>query len=270
MASGRSTSRPWLPYTSAVTAGMLVIGGAFVLVQEKPRTDCATLEVTSSTEKVELLRQLAKRYNDSDRSFGADDCATVNVSGLTSGKATEALAAGWSATVPGLPEPQVWLPTSTLWTGQLRLLDEAAGPTPHRPPDGYPSIANSPLVIAMPQPKGELVRQQGPLGWGEILGLSGREGWAELRQAGVGRVHLRQGQPEPLHLRPGRDHRHLLRGDQPVQRPDQGRPGRPDGDPVRPADRGERLALQRRRRWTCCATSPRRTWPVRAPAARRH
>ncbi|RQW87233.1 substrate-binding domain-containing protein, partial [Micromonospora chalcea] len=174
-------TRQWLPYTAAVTAGLVVIAGAFVFVQQRdaggevPRTDCATtLQVNSSTEKAALLVDLAERYNRSSRSIDGGGCAQVHVSALNSGQAAEALATGWTHT--GLPRPQVWLPTSSLWTGQLRLLDQAAGRAPQTP-DRYPSIANSPLVIAMPQPKAELIRRRGPLGWGEILGLSGRDGW---------------------------------------------------------------------------------------------
>ncbi|BCL17224.1 vWA domain-containing protein [Micromonospora sagamiensis] len=193
-----SHTRQWLPYTAAVTAGLLVIAGAFVLVRQQDadtgRTrDCTVkLEVNSSTEKSALLGELAEKYNTSDRSLDGGGCAQVHVSGLTSGKATEALAAGWTGTV--LPVPQVWLPTSSLWTGQLRLLDQAAGRAPQTP-DQYPSIANSPLVIAMPKPKGELVRQRGSLGWGEILGLSGREGWAGFGKPEWGRFTFGKDNP---------------------------------------------------------------------------
>ncbi|MEU6078161.1 extracellular solute-binding protein [Micromonospora sp. NPDC047074] len=199
MVPAPSRTRQWLPYTAAVTAGLLVIAGAFVLVRQRdagtdrPRADCTTvLDVNSSTEKVTLLVELAERYNDSGRSLDGGGCAEVRVTGLTSGKATEALAAGWTGI--GLPEPQVWLPTSSLWTGQLQLLDKAAGHPPQTPGQ-YPSIANSPLVIAMPQPKGELVRQQGPLGWGQILGLSGRQGWAEFGRPEWGRFTFGKDNP---------------------------------------------------------------------------
>ncbi|MFY1594147.1 extracellular solute-binding protein [Micromonospora sp. WMMD737] len=199
MAPAPPRARQWLPYTAAVTAGLLVIVGAFVLVRQRdagtdrPRADCAVrLDVNSSTEKAALLVELAKRYNDSDRSLDDGGCAQVHVSALNSGKATEVLAAGWRGTA--LPQPQVWLPTSSLWTGQLRLLDEAAGRAPQTP-GRYPSIANSPLVIAMPQPKGELVRQRGPLGWGEILGLSGRQGWAGFGKPEWGRFTFGKDNP---------------------------------------------------------------------------
>ncbi|MEU7588498.1 extracellular solute-binding protein [Micromonospora sp. NPDC049230] len=184
--------RQWLPYTAAVTAGLVVIAGAFVIVRQRDADCTTTLEVNSSTEKAALLVDLAERYNRSDRSIDGGRCAQVHVSALNSGKATEALAAGWANT--GLPQPQVWLPTSSLWTGQLRLLDQAAGREPQTPAQ-YPSIANSPLVIAMPQPKAELIRQRGALGWGEILGLSGRDGWAGFGKPEWGRFTFGKDNP---------------------------------------------------------------------------
>ncbi|WDZ83605.1 vWA domain-containing protein [Micromonospora cathayae] len=194
-----SGNRQWLPYTAAVTAGLVVIAGAFLLVRGqdqdpgRPRADCTvTLEVNSSTEKAALVAGLAERYNSADRTLDGGGCARVHVTALTSGKATEVLAAGWTGT--GLPRPQVWLPTSSLWTGQLRLLDQAAG-RPPQTPDRYPSIANSPLVIAMPKPKADLIRQRGALGWGEILGLSGREGWAGFGKPEWGRFTFGKDNP---------------------------------------------------------------------------
>ncbi|MFD2765855.1 vWA domain-containing protein [Micromonospora eburnea] len=198
MAPAPTRTRQWLPYTAAVTAGLLVIAGTFAFVRQRdaggrPRADCTiSLEVNSSTEKAALLVELAERYNGSGRSLDGGGCARVHVSALTSGKAAEELAAGWGGT--GLPKPQVWLPTSSLWTGQLRRLDQAAGRAPQTP-DRYPSIANSPLVIAMPQPKGDLVRQRGPLGWGEILGLSGRAGWADFGKPEWGRFTFGKDNP---------------------------------------------------------------------------
>ncbi|MBO4204977.1 substrate-binding and vWA domain-containing protein [Micromonospora echinofusca] len=196
MVSGRPKARPWLPYTVAVLAGLAVIATAYLVVRPSPgadRTDCVPLEVSSSTEKDDLLVGLAERYNRSDRRFG-DRCATVSVHGFTSGKAMEALAEGWSSVAPGLPVPQVWLPTSSLWAGQLRILDEKAGREPQTP-GKFPSIASSPLVIAMPQEKAELVQQRGRLGWGEILGLSGSSGWAEYGRPEWGRFTFGRDNP---------------------------------------------------------------------------
>ncbi|MEH0970703.1 extracellular solute-binding protein [Micromonospora sp. CPCC 205546] len=184
MVSGRPTARPWVPYTAAVVAGFAVITAAYLIVRPAD-VGCTPLEVSSSIEKDVLLGELAHRYNESGRRVDGR-CAVVTVHGLASGAATDALAGDWAVKQPHLPRPQVWLPTSSLWTGQLKLLDEAAG-RPAQTPGRHPSIANSPLVIAMPQPKGKLLQQRGPLGWGEVLGSSGRTGWAAFGRPDWGR-----------------------------------------------------------------------------------
>ncbi|MDT0530981.1 substrate-binding and VWA domain-containing protein [Micromonospora sp. DSM 115977] len=185
MVSGRPTARPWLPYAAAIVAGSAVIAAAYLIARPASDAVCTPLEVSSSIEKDVLLGELAERYNKSDRRTGGR-CAVVTVHGLASGASTDALAGDWAVKQPDLPRPQVWLPTSSLWTGQLKLLDEAAG-RPAQTPGRYPSIANSPLVIAMPQPKGKHLQQQGPLGWGEVLGSSGRTGWAAFGRPEWGR-----------------------------------------------------------------------------------
>ncbi|NUR71697.1 MAG: extracellular solute-binding protein [Hamadaea sp.] len=177
MASGRTSARRWLPVVIAVTVGIAVIAGSSLYVRSHgDRGDCVALDVVASTEKNKLVGEIADRYNHSGRRFGGH-CAAVTVAGLTSGQAMEALAGDW-AEVAGsaIPKPQVWLPTSSLWTGQLRLRDQAAK-RPEQTPGEYPSIANSPLVIAMPATKARVLQQRGALGWGDILGLSGDAGW---------------------------------------------------------------------------------------------
>ncbi|MBV1853498.1 vWA domain-containing protein [Catellatospora tritici] len=177
MASGPSTARRWLPVAIAVVVGLAVIAGAYLYVRlDDDRSDCVALDVVSSTEKNVLVAELADRYDHSGRRFGGK-CADVTVAGLTSGKAMEALDGDWASVAGGaIPKPQVWLPTSSLWTGQLQLRDQAAR-RPEQTPGPFPSIANSPLVIAMPATKARILQQQGGLGWGDILGMSGDRGW---------------------------------------------------------------------------------------------
>ncbi|MEV0804943.1 extracellular solute-binding protein [Micromonospora sp. NPDC050200] len=166
-------------------AGVAVVAASYLIVRPAADVGCTPLEVSSSIEKDVLLGELAERYNKGNRRFGGR-CAAVTVHGLASGAATDALAGDWAVKQPNLPRPQVWMPTSTLWTGQLKLLDKAAG-RPAQTSGPYPSVANSPLVIAMPRPKGELLQRQGQLGWGEILGSSGRAGWATFGRPEWGR-----------------------------------------------------------------------------------
>lgn len=179
MAVAPSQTRPWLPYTAAITAGLLVIAGAFLFVRQRDsqssepplRAHCVVrLEVLSSTEKDALIRELADRYNRSDRSLDDGGCAQVNVNSLNSGEAADWLA-GKPSKADTLPKPHVWLPTSSLWIGVLQLLEKEADRSPLARPQQYYSIANSPLVIAMPSEKAELISSK-DLGWGDILGVS--------------------------------------------------------------------------------------------------
>src|SRR5688572_29111376 len=120
------------------------------------RTGCVRLEVNSSTEKGDLLADLAYRYNRAGRTFDGGRCAAVLVHKTSSGKAMAAVVAGWDKRRHGAPVPQVWAPSSTLWLDLAR--DRAAGRTVV-PDAAAPSIAQSPLTIAMPRPMAEA------LGW---------------------------------------------------------------------------------------------------------
>ncbi|WP_144120135.1 vWA domain-containing protein [Catellatospora sichuanensis] len=178
--ASRRTQR-WLPVAFAATVGFALIAGSYVYVSAVAgdRSDCVALDVVSSTEKSDLVEDLAERYNGSRRRFDGR-CADIAVTGITSGQAMEALAGDWTALSGSRsPRPQVWLPTSTLWTGQLQLLDRA-NKREEQTAGEYESIANSPLVIAMPATKARYLQQQGALGWGDILGMSGEKGWAEF------------------------------------------------------------------------------------------
>jgi Ca-activated chloride channel homolog len=170
MASGQTSARRLLPVGIAAAAGLVVIAAAFVVVRQQTvdRSTCVPLSVLSSTEKVDLVKELGERYNASTRRYGDDQCTAVTVTGLTSGKAMETLAAGWPASA-GQQAPQVWLPTSSLWTDQLRLLDKDGRWLDPAVRD-FPSIANSPLVIAMPASKASVVPER-DLSW-KLLSVS--------------------------------------------------------------------------------------------------
>ena len=140
------------------------------------RTGCVPLEVNSSTEKGDLLLDLAYRYNRAGRTFDGR-CAAVSVHKTTSGKATDAVTAGWNARRHGVPVPQVWTPSSSLWLG---LVEERTGGRTVLAPEGAPSLATSPLTIAMPRPMAEALGwPDKALGWADVLALaSDRRGWA--------------------------------------------------------------------------------------------
>jgi Ca-activated chloride channel family protein len=145
------------------------------------RAGCVSLTVAASSEKAALLGQIAEQYNKSGRTF-AGKCADVKVFSKASGGAMEALAAGWDPVRDGGPAPQVWSPASSSWLALLR--QRVSSTDKGNPvPDGKPaSIAQTPLVLAMPKPMAEALGWPGKqIGWSDILGLtSSSQGWGTV------------------------------------------------------------------------------------------
>jgi Ca-activated chloride channel family protein len=139
---------------------------------------CVTLQVTASSEKAALLSGIADDYAKDDGE--ADDtCARVMVTSKASGGAATALGRGWDEKTDG-PRPDVWSPASTSWTGLLRQ-DTTARDAPDLVGDEkLPSIARTPLVIAMPKPMAQALGWPAkPIGWGDVLTLANDpNGWA--------------------------------------------------------------------------------------------
>lgn len=180
--SDRSSAPNRLPMVVGVLIGVvalvvvLVVSGVSWPTGSQPSGECVRLEVSSSTEKVDLMADLADRYNGAERVFtddqGEDRCARLTVHGLSSGSAMAALAGGWDEKRDGGPPPQVWTPTSSLWLGQLEHRGKGALVVGESEP-----ITNSVLTIAMPERMAAAVREEyeNP-GWASMLKLT-RESW---------------------------------------------------------------------------------------------
>jgi len=181
--SGSRRSR--LPLLIAIVVGIgLVVGVRFLLSgggggsttpaaapsSQPVRTGCVQLAVTASSEKAALLAKLAGAYNRSGAQRNGR-CVAVTVTSKASGGAMEALASGWNARLDG-PRPDVWTPASSSWTVLLRQR-LAVTDRPALVPAKTPSIAQTPLVIAMPRPMAQALGwPKKALGWGDLLALS--------------------------------------------------------------------------------------------------
>jgi Ca-activated chloride channel family protein len=140
--------------------------------------DCITVDMAVSSEKIDLLTDLAGEFNDGDEAEVDGRCVFVRPRSKASGTAADLLASGWDEALEG-PRPVIWSPASAAW-GQVlnqRLID--AGQPPIAPEEFSPFML-SPLVIAMPQPMAEaLGHPDTPIGWGTILELAqDPAGWA--------------------------------------------------------------------------------------------
>ncbi|MEU4535476.1 substrate-binding and VWA domain-containing protein [Streptosporangium sp. NPDC023825] len=149
-----------------------------------------TLTVAASPEKAELLRTIASGYN--GRRVGGR-CADVVVETKASGGAMQALARGWDERQDG-PRPDVWSPAGSGWINLLRhraSADDSASPVAA----DNPSIATSPLVVAMPLPMAEALGWPArKLGWSDLLAVSAGS-WAKYGHPEWGRFKLGKTNP---------------------------------------------------------------------------
>ncbi|WP_061299439.1 substrate-binding and vWA domain-containing protein [Herbidospora cretacea] len=173
--------------SSALIVTAIVVGALIVVVRTvQAGPECtpskAGLRIAASSEKAELLRRMAA-------DFSLKGCGRVTVVTMASGAALDAIAGGWSRDDGARPD--VWSPAASGW---LTLLRQRSPSAPVGA--GNPSIAKTPLVIAMPEPMAQALGwPEKALGWGDVLELaSSGEGWA------------RHGHPEWGDFRLGKTH----------------------------------------------------------------
>ena len=210
--------------------------------------DCITVDMEVSPEKVDLLTDLAKRFNGSDRASLDGECITVRVVQKSSGEAASLLADDWPNPKANGPRPVVWSPASSAW-GQVVNQRRADAGKKAIAPAGSP-LQLTPLVIAMPKPMAEaLGYPKTPLGYADILALArDPDGWARVRTSGVGPVPAREDQSELLDQRAERDDRPVLRGDRQDERTHTRGPR---------STRGGRLSRAVSSRRSCTTATPR-------------
>jgi len=176
----------------ACSGGEDVGGGTTV---DPRRENCVTVDTAVSSEKIELLTDLAERFNSSDEAALDGECIYVEVRSKASGGATTALAEGWSEAAEG-PRPVIWSPASSAWGTILNQRLTESGASPMAPEDPTPFML-TPLVIAMPEPMAEaLGYPETPVGWQKILELATSEtGWADYGHPEWGQFRLGKTNP---------------------------------------------------------------------------
>ncbi|MDT4987149.1 MAG: Ca-activated chloride channel [Micromonosporaceae bacterium] len=137
--------------------------------------------MAASSEKAALLSSLADRYNSSGRTFNGG-CADVTIMSKASGAGLDALSAGWDDKRDGGPAPQVWSPASSSWVALLRQRLASTDRGALIGDDKLVSIAQTPLVLAMPKPMAQALGWPGKqLGWADVLGLTAdTRGWGAV------------------------------------------------------------------------------------------
>ncbi|HSJ44031.1 MAG TPA: substrate-binding domain-containing protein [Euzebyales bacterium] len=139
--------------------------------------DCIVVDMAVSSEKIDLLTDLAREFNGSDEAQVDGTCVFVRPASKASGAAMQLLADGWPDQQAEGPRPVIWSPASSAWGSILNQLRTDAG-EPQMVGEGRPFML-TPLVIAMPEPMAAaLGYPETPIGWADILELArSDEGW---------------------------------------------------------------------------------------------
>jgi Ca-activated chloride channel family protein len=158
-------------------------------------SDTVNLQVVADPDQSSLLRDAAKDYASTKPVVG-NRCVNVNVRALDSPEATAALATGWTDQGAG-PRPDVWVPAASTWASELELQLQQAG-DPDIVPAERPSVATSPLVIAMPKPMAAALGwPKRPLGWSDLsAALRNPAGWAAFGHPDWGPFKLGKTDPK--------------------------------------------------------------------------
>jgi len=151
-------------------------GGSGGNVNDNPG-NCVVVDLSVSSEKIQLLTDLAHDFNGSAEAKVGDRCVFARVQSKASGGAAQLLASGWDEATDG-PRPVIWSPAASSWGS---ILDQrlAASGKPAMTGD-FTSFMLTPLVIAMPRPMAEALGwPKQPLGYADILALTqDPQGWA--------------------------------------------------------------------------------------------
>ncbi|MFI6320286.1 extracellular solute-binding protein [Nonomuraea sp. NPDC050556] len=198
--------RSFAPFIIAIIlAGALIVGLRilFGMTSDEPSkpdetkrlacgNDGTQLLIAASSEKAELLRKIANAYNGTKVN---GRCADVVIESRASGAMVALAAAGWDANKDG-PRPDVWTPASSNWLNLLRQR-LAAADKPALIADDNPSIARTPLVLAMPKPMAEALGWPSKkIGWSDVLDLSDDpKGWAKYGHPEWGKFRLGKTNP---------------------------------------------------------------------------
>ena len=168
---GRTALFIVVPVLVAVAAGGGVYGYQQFLADRCSGEVTATVAAAPST--AALLEQLAKDWAATDPNVEGT-CAKVTVHPADSNKVAVALQGTWPSSLG--PQPDVWVPESSAWFRSAQTGDAEA-----ILPDLQPSVARSPVVLAMPKVMAQALGwPDGKVDWVEVLdkAAANSKGWA--------------------------------------------------------------------------------------------
>lgn len=185
---GRSTAGGLSVIAAGV--GMLVfLTGSWGAYRALSNTGCAQrirVSIAAAPEIAPAVRETAAKAADSPELRLAGRCVSADVSAVDPADVAAAVAGRHGSSLGGLGSasgrtkvPDVWIPDSSMWLQRLRV-------GPDWVPDQAPSVASSPVVLAVPEPIAS------SLGW------PGKKfSWPDLLPRLTSDIRLRTGIVEP-------------------------------------------------------------------------
>jgi Ca-activated chloride channel family protein len=148
--------------------------------------DAVTVSVVADPGEVTVLDRLAREWSTADRLVDGR-CAAVSVRSMESHAVAVALGASWDEQRDG-PRPDVWAPDSSTWLLVTAGRADAAALLPTT----APSLATSPVVLAMQRPMAEALGwPDKPIGWTDLVGGFANGGtWARFGHPEWGPLRL--------------------------------------------------------------------------------
>jgi Ca-activated chloride channel family protein len=145
------------------------------------------LSVLASPDQSGVMSQLAEEWS-ATKPVVNGRCFTVAVRARPSDAVASSLGPTWDEQRDG-PRPDVWVPDSSTWLLIAASRPDGASVLPTGAP---PSLATSPVVLAMQRPMAEALGWPGhDLGWSELIGaFSGGKTWAQFGHADWGPLRL--------------------------------------------------------------------------------
>ena len=156
--------------------------------------DCNSVDIASSPEKFELLKELATDFNKT-KEAKSGTCAFARVTRVSSGAGATSLVDGWDENANGA-KPVIWSPSASTWGGVVNQRLSDKGQTAFVPAD-FKSFMATPLVIAMPKPMAEALGYPNtPVGFSDLAALaSDPNGWASKGHPEWGQFRLGRTNP---------------------------------------------------------------------------
>jgi Ca-activated chloride channel family protein len=168
---------PWILFTLVLA---LVAGGVTVGYRRLARQPCTgevKATVAASPAMASLLDGLARTWQNGEPAVHGR-CAAVEVEARDPAVMAQALGTDWDDKSGG-PPPDAWVPDSGAWVRRA----SSASLAERMMPDLQPSLARTPMVIAMPKPMAEALGwPDTKLTWQDVVTrfAGGADGWKQV------------------------------------------------------------------------------------------